>query len=88
MMDVGLAVAGGLAAGVLAEKFFEHGRETHHDAGDLDRNAFALSPIPFDSDARELQDRPVDFRNGNDWDAQSPDAGSTDFGNGGDDAEW
>ena len=88
MMGVGLAVAGGLAAGVLAGKLLEHRRETHHDAGDLDRIALALSPIAFDSDARELQDRPVDFGNGNDWDAQSPDAGATDFGSGEDDAEW
>ena len=93
LMSAGLAAAGGLAAGVLAEKFLERGRETHREPGEVDRNAFASSPTQTDSDARELEDRPVDLGNGNgnDWDAGSTGGESIDGGSGGGgggDAEW
>jgi len=92
MMGVGLGVAGGLAAGMLAEKLLHGGHDTPSRAEPpLDRNSFADNPAaaPERNDAAQaLEDRSVDFGNGNDWgDAGSSDAGSVDMGSGGGD-DW
>ena len=90
MMGVGLGVAGGLAAGMLAEKLLHGGHDTASRAETpLDRNSFADAPAPDRNDAAQaLEDRSVDFGNGNDWgDAGSSDAGSVDMGTGGGD-DW
>lgn len=90
MMGVGLGVAGGLAAGMLAEKLLHGGHDTASRAEPaLDRNSFADNPAPERNDAAQaLEDRSVDFGNGNDWgDAGSSDAGSVDMGSGGGD-DW
>lgn len=90
MMGVGLGVAGGLAAGMLAEKLLHGGHDTTSRAEPpLDRNSFADNSAPQRNDAAQaLEDRSVDFGNGNDWgDAGSSDAGSVDMGSGGSD-DW
>ena len=85
MLGTGLAVAGGLAAGALAEKWMEG-----HRGGDSDRSAASstggLIPGSFDgtsgADAeRPLEERDVDLGSGNDWD--SGDSGGTSSGDGG-----
>ena len=85
MMGVGLGVAGGLAAGMLAEKLLHGGHDsTSRAEPPLDRNSFADTPTPDRNNAAQaLEDRSVDFGNGNDWgDAGSSDAGSVDMGSG------
>lgn len=96
LMGVGLAAAGGVAAGMLAEKFMERGREQPHEGnsgnsgsnnggGMFDRDSFAggSQGLP-DADARALESRDVDFGNGSDW----TDAGSSDSGSGGGSDDW
>ena len=90
LMGVGLAAAGGLAAGMLAEKYLEHGHEQRRDDNFLDRDSFTSAAPPMDGDARALEDRGVDFGTGGDWDAAgSADSGTVDPGGGsGDDGGW
>lgn len=84
LMGVGLAAAGGVAAGMLAEKLLERGHEQRRDDNLFERDSFANPAPAQDADARALEDRSVDFGTGNDWDAGSPDLGS----GGGDDGGW
>ena len=91
MMGVGLAAAGGVAAGMLAEKYL-HGQSAPANAPAHDQNSFtnnnAQAPT-YDADAQALNDRSIDFGNGNDWDSGSADAGSFDSsGGGGSDDNW
>ncbi len=94
LMGVGLAAAGGVAAGMLAEKFMERGREAPHESnlgnannggGMFDRDSFAggSQGLP-DADARALESRDVDFGSGSDW----TDAGSSDSGSSGGSDDW
>ncbi|CAN5908067.1 hypothetical protein BH11PSE8_BH11PSE8_42890 [soil metagenome] len=96
LMGVGLAAAGGVAAGMLAEKFMERGREAPHEnnisnigggngGGMFDRDSFAggSQGLP-DADARALESRDVDFGSGSDW----TDAGSFDSGSSGGSDDW
>ncbi len=76
-LRTGLAAAGGLAAGMLAEKYLE-GRREEGGSG----------PSNWDNGqgnaANELENRPVDFGNGGGWDAgSSSDGGGFDAGGGG-----
>ena len=93
LMGVGLAAAGGVAAGMLAEKYL-HGQSAPSEAPRHDQssqNSFANNaPAPaFDADAQALNDRSIDFGNGNDWDSGAADAGSFDSsGGGGGDDNW
>ena len=90
MMGVGLAAAGGVAAGMLAEKYL-HGQSAPASAPAHDQNSFTNNAAPqaFDADAQALNDRSIDFGNGNDWDSGSADAGSFDSsGGGGSDDNW
>ena len=90
MMGVGLGVAGGVAVGMLAEKLLHGGHDSTTRAEPaLDRNSFSDNSAPQRNDAAQaLEDRSVDFGNGNDWgDAGSSDAGSVDMGSGGSD-DW
>ena len=81
MLGVGLGAAGGVAAGMLAERLLNSRREGSHDA--------TTSPGLFDSPqggsaVSDLDNRPIDFgTGGNDWDS-----GSTDAGGGGDGGGW
>ncbi len=80
LMGVGLAAAGGVAAGMLAEKLLHGGNGAGSNAG-LAQGSGLLSPGMFDDApvdnpaARELEQRPVDFGNGDDWGGDNADAG-------------
>ncbi|HEX7441568.1 MAG TPA: hypothetical protein VF319_15880 [Caldimonas sp.] len=90
MLGTGLAVAGGVAAGMLADELLHR----RHDAGAPNLGGLgptSLEPIEGGSAASDLQARPVDFGNGVDWgaDAGAADAGSFDGGgDGGSDGGW
>jgi tetratricopeptide (TPR) repeat protein len=92
LLGTGLAVAGGVAAGMLAEKLFEGHRETGAGAAAA-AGAGGLVPGMFDdapadnAAARELEQRPIDFGSGDGWGGGDPgsDAGG---GSSGDDGGW
>jgi hypothetical protein len=74
MLGTGMAVAGGMAAGMLAAKLFEgygDGASAGHAAAQ--GSSQGLTPGLFDdaqgngSAAQELQQRPIDYGNGQDW---------------------
>ena len=90
LMGVGLAAAGGVAAGMLAEKLLDHGREPFRRDDDVAQHgAFGGSPVNSDDDARALENRDVDFGSGSDnWDSGSAGGGAIDVGGGGDDGGW
>lgn len=91
MMGVGLGVAGGLAAGMLAEKLLHGG----HDERSLPRDradaggGSGLVPGSFDAGAdnaaSELTRRDIDFGSGDGW--TGGDGGGGDMGSGGGD-DW
>lgn len=86
LMGVGLAAAGGVAAGMLAEKLLHEGhddrvRQAPADAGSP---AGGLIPGSFDAGngaADELARRDIDFGSGDGW-------GGTDAGGGGGSDDW
>ena len=84
MLGVGLGAAGGLAAGMLAERMLNSRRDGNADHP-------STSPGFFDSPqggtaGNDLDNRPIDFgTGGNDWDAGSSDVGGSDGGGGGGD---
>ena len=85
MLRTGLAVAGGVAAGMMVDEMLHHrqGGGTDQLSG-LQQGIF--NPPPVDDAANELERRSVDFGNGNDWDAGSA---GVDLGSGGsDDGGW
>ena len=83
LMGVGLAAAGGVAAGMLAEKLLHGGHDSGSNAG-LAQGSGVGSPGMFDAApadnaaARELEQRPVDFGNGDGWGGDNADAGGGD----------
>lgn len=83
LLGTGLAVAGGLAGGMLLDEML-HPRQ---GAGSSAANGLVPGPIDLPPDdgaaARALEDRPMDFGNGDDWDAGG---GSVDMGGGSDDS--
>ncbi len=88
MLGTGLAVAGGVAAGMLADELLHR----RHDAAGGNLSGLgptSLEPIEGGSAASDLEARPVDFGNGADWgaDTGAADAGSFD-GGGGSDGGW
>ena len=80
MLGVGLGAAGGVAAGMLAERMLNSRREANLD------HETSRSPGLFDasqdgSAAHDLDNRPIDFgTGGNDWDSGSSDVGGSDGG--------
>jgi hypothetical protein len=93
LMGVGLAAAGGVAAGMLAEKLLHGG----HDERSLPRDgggsagAGGIVPGSFDSDggsaADELSRRSIDFGSGDGWD-NAGGSGSDLGGGGGGSDDW
>jgi len=84
MLGVGLAAAGGVAAGMLAEKLLHEG----HDERSIPRDSgtgSGLVPGSFDSDsssaANDLASRDVDFGSGDGWGGGG--GGGDDFSGGG-----
>lgn len=85
LLKTGLAVAGGVAAGMMVDEMLHRrqGAGTDQLSG-LQQGIF--NPPPADDAANELERRSVDFGNGNDWDAGSA---GVDLGSGGsDDGGW
>jgi hypothetical protein len=81
MLGTGLAAAGGVAAGMLASEMLHR-----HGSGNAVNDDGAAQPGFFDSPdggRSALEDRPIDFGNGGDWDAGSSDAGGGGDGGGG-----
>ena len=78
MLGTGLAAAGGVAAGMLASELL-HRRGEHSADG---TNAGPGYFDPPDAGSSALEDRPIDFGNGGDWDAGGGDVG------GGSDGGW
>lgn len=75
MLGTGIAAAGVFAAGMLADKLLEGGREHGMSGGAA--SGSGLAPGAFDDTparneaANELEQRPVDFGSGSDWDSGS-----------------
>lgn len=96
LLGTGLAVAGGLAAGVMVEKLFEGHRESSSGGFASYGNTSApnfrdTSPGRFEtqapSAAQELEQRPIDMGSGDEWDSGSS-AGSDEVGSGGGSDDW
>jgi len=79
LLGTGLAVAGGVAGGMLLDEVLHHRDGSSGGSGGLVSDAYADNGA-----ARALEDRPVDFGSGNDWDSGGG-GGSVDFGGGGGD---
>lgn len=83
LMGMGLAAAGGVAAGLLADRLLQQG---HHQqslgSGVLEPGHFSGSDQRVDPDAQALENRAVDFGQGDDWGGGggSVDQGGTDDG--------
>jgi hypothetical protein len=76
MLGTGLAAAGGVAAGMLASEMLH--RNAQRSADDAGAGAGHLdSP---DAGSSALEDRPIDFGSGGDWDAGGGDVGGGDGG--------
>jgi len=90
MLGVGLAAAGGVAAGMLAERLLDGGHRESAGNAVRDGGGSGLVPgmfddVPGNGAARELEDRPVDFGNGDGWgggDAGGDSGGGSDDGGG------
>jgi hypothetical protein len=85
LLKTGLAVAGGVAAGMMVDELLHRRQGAGIDplAG-LQPGAF--SPPPANDAASELERRSVDFGNGNDWDTGSAGADLGDAAS--DDGGW
>jgi hypothetical protein len=85
-MGVGLAAAGGVAAGMLAERLLHGDHEERSVPRDGGGSGGGLLPGSFESDAGsaadELGRRGIDFGRGDGWDSGT----SNDFGGGGSDS--
>ena len=85
LLKTGLAVAGGVAAGMMVDELLHRHQGTGVDQLSGLQHGILDTPQP-DGVARELERRDVDFGNGNDWDAGGS---GTDVGGGGsDDDGW
>jgi hypothetical protein len=85
LLKTGLAVAGGVAAGMMVDEMLHRHQGANTDTLSGLQHGIFDEP-PADDAARELEQRNVDFGNGNDWDAGS---GSVDTGSSGsDDGGW
>jgi hypothetical protein len=85
MLKTGLAVAGGVAAGMMVDEMLHRRSGTGTDQLSSLQHGIFDSP-PTDDAANELERRSVDFGNGSDWDAGS--AGADLGGGGADDGGW
>jgi hypothetical protein len=79
MLGTGLAVAGGVAGGMLLGEML-HSHSGTPGTTPVDRILPASNPAAANDPANDLEQRPVDFGNGGDWDA----GGAPDLGGGSD----
>ncbi len=80
MLGTGLAVAGGVAGGMLLDRALRGNEANAATPGGFTGGGDSYAGNPA---AQELQDRQVDFGNGNDWDSGGG-GGGVDLGGGGD----
>ena len=85
LLKTGLAVAGGVAAGMMVDEMLHRRSGAGTDQLSSLQHGIFDSP-QTDDPAHELERRDVDFGNGNDWDAGS--AGADLGGGGSDDGGW
>ena len=92
MLGTGLAVAGGIAGGMLLDQMLHRGGSGGGEGsgignlGGVDPGNSGSGAFGIDAAAQELESRPIDFGNGgNDWDSGggSSDSGGGDSGGGG-----
>jgi hypothetical protein len=88
MLGTGMAVAGGVAGGMLLDQMLHRNQGGNAAAAPAGNDG--LVPGIFDTGgadaaANELESRPVDFGSGDDW---GSDAGSIDVGSGSDGGDW
>jgi hypothetical protein len=88
MLGTGMAVAGGVAGGMLLDQMLHRNQGGNAAAAPASNDG--LVPGIFDTGgadaaANELESRPVDFGSGDDW---GSDAGSIDVGSGSDGGDW
>ena len=86
LLGTGLAVAGGVAAGMLVDEMLHRRQGTagNDQFSNVQRGVFDAPPT--DAAAKELENRNVDFGNGAEWDSGGT---AADSGNGGsDDGGW
>jgi len=85
LLKTGLAVAGGVAAGMLVDEMLHRRQGAGTDQLSGLQHGMFDAPPAYDDAASELERRSVDFGNGGDWDASSGDANP---GGGSDDGGW
>jgi hypothetical protein len=86
LLGTGLAVAGGVAGGMLLDEMLHRRNDPGFDRGGNGLFGSGGSDALQGNDAAtELETRQVDFGNGNDWDSGG---GSADLGGGGDGGSW
>ena len=75
LLRTGAAVAGGVAAGMLLDEMLHRGHDSAavQPAGSLQPNLF--ESVQPDTASAQLESRPIDFGNGDDWDAGLADGG-------------
>jgi hypothetical protein len=95
MLGTGLAVGAGVAGGMLLDEML-HRREGGSVLPGQSNQSLGNSPmwgpgptsLPDDDPyAQQLEERPIDFGNGNDWDSNSA-GGDIDMGSSGSDDDW
>ena len=85
LLGTGLAVAGGVAGGMLIDEMLHRrndgGASSGNQIGGFDPNSY--QPSSADQAASELESRPIDFGSGGDWDSGGGSSDSGDSGGGG-----
>lgn len=92
LLGTGLAVAGGVAAGMLAEKLFEGHREAPPSASNVGSGGLTPGyfddPAPDNAAARELEQRQIDTGTGTAEGGDGWGADAADMGSSSDDGSW
>ena len=87
LLRTGLAAAGGVAAGMLVEKMLDDRRDDRDDRSGLMGGGGGTFESDSSRAASELENRPFDQGNGNDW-GDGGGGGSDNFTPSGDDGGW
>ncbi len=89
LLRTGLAAAGGVAAGMLVEKMLDDRREERDDRSGLMGGGNGSFGDDSSRAASDLENRSIDFGNGNDWGGDGGGGGGSDnFSPSGDDGGW
>ena len=91
LLGTGLAAAGGVAAGMLVEKMLDERHDGYRDdrSGLLGGGTGGGWDNGSGQAATDLENRPIDFGNGNDWGGDAGGGGGSDnFTPSGDDGGW